>query len=462
MANGLLAKNGLIVTGSVEVQNAVTASTFSGDGSGLSGVSDFPYTGSAIISGSLDVTGSITSTDTVTAVTGSFSHLKGNSPITIEDSVTFQSNVIGITQYHNRYQVEAENYRSGSTTTTEFYYTAQTEGDGLAISASSNTPGTGNIIKRIIYRAESALLDPNDSGWIQVEELNDDTSFLDGKTAIVNYMKNRTVGTLPMSIKMTWEEQAAEARIADIYSNGIKAAYSIRKLSYNATSSMRVRRSDNVETDIGFDADGNLDTSTLTTFAGTSDCFVVILYDQSGNNLHAETPTSTATSDQPTIVSSGVVLTGQNGKPIIDGTAYGGHMYISPTISLTQPYSAIAVGQVTSAYANILTNIFKTGNGTYSIGNTTVALTGSTAGNGQLWFGAINGSNSYGSVNQGINPQFASSLNPGNVDSLAITNQTYWRSRFKLQETILWTNDQYAAGNETGIKNDINGYYQIY
>ncbi len=59
MANGLLAKNGLIVTGSIEVQNAVTASTFSGDGSGLSGVSDFPYTGSAVISGSLDVKGGI-------------------------------------------------------------------------------------------------------------------------------------------------------------------------------------------------------------------------------------------------------------------------------------------------------------------------------------------------------------------------------------------------------------------
>jgi hypothetical protein len=61
MVNGLLAKNGLIVTGSVEVQNAVTASIFSGDGSGLSGVSDFPYTGSAVISGSLEVTSSGTS-----------------------------------------------------------------------------------------------------------------------------------------------------------------------------------------------------------------------------------------------------------------------------------------------------------------------------------------------------------------------------------------------------------------
>ena len=59
MANGLLAKNGLIVTGSIEVQNAVTASAFSGDGSGLVGVAPFPYTGSAIITGSLEVIGPI-------------------------------------------------------------------------------------------------------------------------------------------------------------------------------------------------------------------------------------------------------------------------------------------------------------------------------------------------------------------------------------------------------------------
>lgn len=38
MANGLLAKNGIIVTGSIEVQNAVTASSFSGDGSTLTGI----------------------------------------------------------------------------------------------------------------------------------------------------------------------------------------------------------------------------------------------------------------------------------------------------------------------------------------------------------------------------------------------------------------------------------------
>lgn len=38
MANRALLRNGLVVTGSIEVQNAVTASAFSGDGSALTGI----------------------------------------------------------------------------------------------------------------------------------------------------------------------------------------------------------------------------------------------------------------------------------------------------------------------------------------------------------------------------------------------------------------------------------------
>lgn len=48
---------------SLNATNAVTASFFTGDGSGLTNLpSDFPFTGSAIITGSLTVTGSIEST----------------------------------------------------------------------------------------------------------------------------------------------------------------------------------------------------------------------------------------------------------------------------------------------------------------------------------------------------------------------------------------------------------------
>ena len=66
MANRALLRNGLVVTGSVEVQNAVTASAFSGDGSGLTGVA-------TDISSLNTFTSSIQSeVDTLTAATSSY------------------------------------------------------------------------------------------------------------------------------------------------------------------------------------------------------------------------------------------------------------------------------------------------------------------------------------------------------------------------------------------------------
>ncbi len=71
MANEFIARKGYIaledsqITGSLSVTNSVTASfftgSFKGDGSQLSGVGGdpFPYTGSAIISGSLNVIGNL-------------------------------------------------------------------------------------------------------------------------------------------------------------------------------------------------------------------------------------------------------------------------------------------------------------------------------------------------------------------------------------------------------------------
>jgi hypothetical protein len=46
------------ISGSLIVEGPISASSFSGDGSGLTNLDPFPYTGSAIITGSLTVTGS--------------------------------------------------------------------------------------------------------------------------------------------------------------------------------------------------------------------------------------------------------------------------------------------------------------------------------------------------------------------------------------------------------------------
>lgn len=87
--------------------------------------------------------------------------------------------------------------------------------------------------------------------------------------------------------------------------------------STNSVDAIRVRReSDNTEQDIGYSS-GVLDQSALTTFVGSTNGFIVKIYDHSGN---ARDLTETTASDQPIIVSAGVVET-KNGQPcaVFDG-----------------------------------------------------------------------------------------------------------------------------------------------
>jgi len=93
------------------------------------------------------------------------------------------------------------------------------------------------------------------------------------------------------------------------------AAYSVRKVVSSYTGSAMMVQSASVSQSIGFDADGNLDTASLASFAGSGDAFVKIWYDQSGNNRHASQSTAAS---QPKIYSGSlgsVVL--KNGKPIL-------------------------------------------------------------------------------------------------------------------------------------------------
>jgi hypothetical protein len=107
------------------------------------------------------------------------------------------------------------------------------------------------------------------------------------------------------------------------------SAYSLRKLSPNSVYSghcIEVRRSsDNTTQNIGFDIDGNLDTSNLLSFVGAGNGFVRTWYDQSGNNYHVSNFTGGGDnqddSRQPSIVSSGSLII-FNGKITINFPNY--------------------------------------------------------------------------------------------------------------------------------------------
>lgn len=135
--------------------------------------------------------------------------------------------------------------------------------------------------------------------------------------------------------------------LLDTYS-GAAAAYSLRKLRSAYTGyAIRVRRSsDNTSQDIGFDANGNLDTASMLSFVGVGDGFVSIWYDQSGNNRNVTQTTST---DQPQIVNTGSLYLDSNNKPRIKGyTSNTTALRMNNVINVNQPYSSFVLAEYIS------------------------------------------------------------------------------------------------------------------
>lgn len=111
------------------------------------------------------------------------------------------------------------------------------------------------------------------------------------------------------------EAAAGAAYLLDSYT-GSQVAYSVRKLSSTYTGNcIRVRRSsDNVEQDIGFDANDELDQSALSSFLSTNSGFIRLWYDQSGNNNNL---TQSTTGEQPIIYGNGNIIVAGT-KPTVD------------------------------------------------------------------------------------------------------------------------------------------------
>ena len=266
--------------------------------------------------------------------------------------------------------------------------------------------------------------------------------------------------------------------LLDDYPNAA-AAYSVRKLRTAYTgSAIRVRRSsDNAEQNIGFTALGNLDTTSLTSFCGSSNGFVTTWYDQSGNGLNV---TQTTAANQPQIVSSGSVIL-QNSKPaiyfdgindVLNGIALSNYITAS-TFSNIAVFNPIALTTNSGAmegndaywmdgaagYAGVYWRT--TGNlfaGVWD-GNLKQASVGITANTqitafAKLASGFISISKNNGTfVNAATNQIQAISQN------LTIAKSTVY-AEINAQELIFYKTDQ--TSNVSGINNNVNSYYAIY
>ena len=252
------------------------------------------------------------------------------------------------------------------------------------------------------------------------------------------------------------------ALLLDTYT-GAARAYSFRKLRAAYTGNcVRIRRSsDNAEQDFGF-VSNYVDTTSISTFCGAGNGFVVNWYDQSGNSINSNQGTNSV---QPQIYFSGSFLL-RSGKISIE--------------------FAVGKGLNTTLYT-------RTSAQNFSFWITYEKNGGST--NLVLWGGGSNLWAEYGQTLQYVNNSQPINITPNNFaintrylvnnicDTSIVTiysNNSSWGSRITsdsagfnsiapastrngiltMQEFILYSNSQ--AANRTGINSNINSFYTIY
>jgi hemin uptake protein HemP len=256
--------------------------------------------------------------------------------------------------------------------------------------------------------------------------------------------------------------------LLDTYPNAY-IAYSVRLLRGGYTgSAIRVRRSsDNTEQNIGFDINGNIDESALTTFVGSGNGFVTTWYDQSGNGRNA---TQSTAINQPQIVSSGTVFK-ENNKIVLktNGSSF--------LINNTLPNR----GATSSTFVNLLLT---------STRGAVAMMSAENASQEQFWPSrAANGTNRYYDVD------FTASALPNGFNLISIIQNSGTMNAFEnsaqvatnlsadtgtatglylfrrvagnplpngsgFSEVIIYGSDQ--SSNRTGIETNINTYYGIY
>ena len=248
--------------------------------------------------------------------------------------------------------------------------------------------------------------------------------------------------------------------LLDTYT-GASLAYSFRKLKSTSTNCVRVRRSsDNAEQDFGF-VSNILDTSSLSTFVGANNGFVVTWYDQSGN---ANNLVQSNATHQPKIISSGT-LNLLNGLPTINSS--GNYM---TQVSSVNAKSSFLVGNYTSLnLVNYISDIHILGgsfagingcwltDGVNSISGTTETtstkllscLSLSSGNTSRLFVNNISEGTSTLLNNSATQQIFGKSANLGNLSNIG-----------NLSEVIYYDSDQYS--NFSAINSNINTYYGIY
>jgi hypothetical protein len=285
--------------------------------------------------------------------------------------------------------------------------------------------------------------------------------------------------SLNLGIIASSRTASATPLLLDVYPTAA-AAYSLRKLRTLYTgSAIRVSRSsDNAQSDIGFNINGTLDTTTLLSFCGESNGRIATWYDQSGNARNAIGNIT----NSPLIVLSGTLYT-LNGQPSVyyDNTAQ--YLITSNFATpIAQPISTYTVTKVDGISINasvIYDSSTATGfallhggfsepaplnlslgiNAGTSLGielTQTITQLTSVLFNNSSTNAFVNGVQKVTNQNPGSNS--LGGITIGNLRPLGLYNVYAFFGN--ISELVFYASLQ--TGNNTGIQNNINSFYTIY
>ncbi len=362
-----------------------------------------------------------------------------------------------LVSYTNRFEDEVENGKQMPTIFAERAYSVKAEGDGVFIDPESDTPAAGKVIVRKIYHKTGFITDADVIGdYTLIHTFADDTAYADTVATFEGFEDGATYGVPPFTLLQTWEEVTAAPAFTGLlnetYGSGAAAAYSTRRLNGNYTgAAIQVERSsDNSYQDIGFDANGDLDESALTTFCTGTTCKVRTWYGQeaSGGTGSGNDAQQTDHTKQPTIYTGGAIVR-IDGKPAF--TVDGSNDNFNITALTGGQYGIFTVGKPTSLVGYYTDST--TGSRQYILRNNT----------GYTINGSFNIYNSGTQTTQLLNNQkelvsFLSNSTTSNYINKLLTRTNGSQSYAgDFSEFIIYTSDK--STDRTQIESNIGDYF---
>ena len=265
---------------------------------------------------------------------------------------------------------------------------------------------------------------------------------------------------------------AAFTGLLDTYT-GAAAGYSTRRLASSATNLMRIRRaSDDAETDIGFDSNGDLDTAAIASHCGASAGYCVTWVDQSGNGNNA---TQSTAGNQPQIYNGTAVIT-ENGKPALDFPNPGALENTTLSASSSDKVSMFSVAAITGGSLGFMMHTSESDGYRLPIarsGNSNAPADGVSSlsffkdGSSATVTTRAQCYSEYVDSTQHLMTIFgtlSTAITSGNTNAFGgrATADTAYPVNGPIQELIIYYGATDQSSNRTGIETDINSDYLIY